>query len=179
MVTAMSRMLVPLALALAACSIPPSSGAIDVEMPDASASPLEWQPVADYLGHRCGDLDCHGDPQRNFIIYSCDGLRLPASDGGVQLLPGCLTKRTFTTASEYAATYRSLVGLEPLVIANVFANQGANADDLTMIRKARGEEAHKGGALITPGDAQDICLVSWLASATNTAACAAAVSTTP
>ena len=39
------------------------------------------------------------------------------------------------------------------------------------MRKARGLEAHKGGALITPGDAQDICITSWLAGNTDMTAC--------
>ena len=45
---------------------------------------------------------------------------------------------------------------------------GADGDGL-------GIEAHKGGALITPGDNQDICVTSWLAGSTNQMACGLAV----
>ena len=48
-----------------------------------------------------------------------------------------------------------------------------------LVRKARGEEAHKGGQLIVPGDTQDQCITSWLAGATNAAACQEAIETTP
>jgi hypothetical protein len=162
-----------LSAGLVACSIPPSNATIGIVTP--SESPTEWEPVADYIGHRCGSLDCHGDVQRNFIVYSCDGLRFAAGD-----VPGCGMGLTAprTTTSEYAATYRSLVGLEPAVISEVVASGGQNPDLLTFIRKARGEESHKGGALITPGDDQDLCLTSWLAGATNAAACTQAIDST-
>jgi hypothetical protein len=76
-----------------------------------------------------------------------------------------------TTPEEHAATYRSVVGLEPAIMSAVVENAGLNAELLTMIRKARGSEAHKGGALIVPGDAQDLCITSWLAGQTNLKAC--------
>ena len=71
---------------------------------------------------------------------------------------------TATTPDEYNATYRSLVSLEPNVMTAVFDGQGADPELLTFVRKARGTEAHKGGALVTPGDAQDTCIKMWLAS---------------
>jgi hypothetical protein len=124
----------------------------------ASENGPEWHPVADYLDHRCGSLDCHGDTQRNLIIYGCNGLRLD----GVE--PGCPpTRAPQATTEEYAATYASLVGLEPEVMNEVIANHGADPDSLTFVRKARGEEAHKGGQLIDAGDVQDQCITMWLA----------------
>jgi hypothetical protein len=76
-----------------------------------------------------------------------------------------------TTPEEHQATYRSVVGLEPTVISVVVANRGAELELLTLMRKARGFDAHKGGALIVPGDDQDVCLTSWLSGRTNLRAC--------
>ncbi len=166
-----------LAACLAACSIPPSNATVAIDAP--SEAPTEWQPVADYLDHRCGGLDCHGDVQRNLIIYGCDGLRLDPND-----VPGCQTgpNAPATTAAEYAATYRSLVGLEPVPMSEVVASGGQDPELLTFVRKATGEEAHKGGTLIAlgtdAGAVQDECITSWLAGATNTSACAQAIADT-
>ena len=77
-----------------------------------------------------------------------------------------------TTPDEHQATYQSLVGLEPTVMSEVVASHGQDPELLTFVRKARGQEAHKGGALIMPGDDQDVCITSWLAGATDTIACA-------
>jgi hypothetical protein len=177
------------AVHLVACNIPPGNAYISVEagsvQANASASENgpEWHPVADYLGHRCGSLDCHGDTQRNLIIYGCHGLRL---EGGVPTCPP--SRLPQATPDEYAATYASLVGLEPEVMNEVIANHGADPDSLTFIRKARGEEAHKGGTLIDAGDVQDQCITMWLvgsAAAVGDAAapwatvCAEAIATTP
>jgi hypothetical protein len=169
-----SLLLVAATSSIVGCSVPSSDATIVIEAPSESAT--EWYPVANYLGHRCGSLVCHGDAQRNFVIYSCDGLRLDATD-----VPGCPPGfGTVATASdEYNATYRSLVGLEPVVMSQVVASGGADPDLLTFIRKARGQEAHKGGALIVPGDDQDQCLTSWLSGDTNAAACTQAIATTP
>lgn len=162
-----------------------------------------FTPVANYLGQRCGTLDCHGQPGRNLRVWSCTGMRLDSES-----TPASCAEPT--TEDEYQATYRSLVGLEPQVMTTVYTGcevtDGAAAtyppggschpELLTFIRKARGTEAHKGGQLICveppcpdgippqvplEGDAgplvdlQDVCLVSWLEGATDTAACQTAV----
>ncbi len=152
------------------CSIPPADATITIDAP--SADPLQWYPVSSYLDHRCGDLDCHGDPQRNLVLWGCSGLRLDPTD-----VPGCppLGAGAPTTPAEYNATYRSLVGLEPVVMSEVVAGGGQNPDLLTFVRKAEGLEAHKGGELIVlgtdAGAVQDDCITSWLAGDTNTADC--------
>jgi hypothetical protein len=125
--------------------------------------------VGDYLDHRCGSLDCHGQVDRNLRIWGCEGMRLDP-----QSLPSCSPKPVgggFTTPDEHLATYRSLVGLEPTVMSAVVEGHGAHPELLTFVRKARGLEAHKGGALITPGDDQDVCITSWLAGQTDLNAC--------
>jgi hypothetical protein len=159
---------------LAACATPADDATVVVDTPSESAA--AWHPVADYLDHRCGSLDCHGDSQRNLIIYGCSGLRLDPHD-----VPGCppLMGAQATTAAEYAATFRSLVGLEPDVMSEVVESRDPDIDLLTFVRKARGEEAHKGGTLITAGDVQDRCLDEWLSGASDTADCRDALASTP
>ena len=158
-----------------ACSFPPSDARIGLDAPSENAG--QWHPVADYLGYKCGTLDCHGNAQRNFTVWGCYGLRFNASD-----VSGCLAHSLHpgTTADEYDATYRSLVGLEPNVMSVVVSSGGQDPDLLTFIRKARGEENHKGGTIFTQGDggvgtAADTCVTSWLAGSTNVSDCTLAI----
>jgi hypothetical protein len=127
--------------------------------------------LANYLDHRCGSLDCHGQVGRNLRIWGCEGMRLDDAD-----IPSCTVSLGGrpTTVAEHQATYRSLVGLEPTVMSLVVEDHGQDPERLTFIRKARGIEPHAGGALIVPGDVQDVCITSWLAGSTNVAACASA-----
>jgi hypothetical protein len=156
--------------ALAGCSTVPSDLRIGLDAPDGSEQ--GFGPVADYLDHRCGSLDCHGQVGRNLRIWGCEGMRLAPTD-----IPQCSRALggSGTTPAEHQATYRSLVGLEPAVMSAVVAGGGMHPELLTFVRKARGTESHKGGTLITPGDAQDTCVTSWLSGNTSTAACAAAI----
>jgi hypothetical protein len=130
-------------------------------------------PVSDFLDHRCGTLDCHGQPARNLRVWGCEGMRLKGVDVSI-----CSRKKGGAPSSpdEHQATYRSLVGLEPAVMSEVVANRGHDPELLTFIRKARGTEAHKGGAPVVPGDDQDVCMTSWLAGRTNLTACGNALS---
>lgn len=156
---------------IVACSTPAEDARIGVAIPDRG----QFAPVAGYLDHRCGSLDCHGSARRNLVIFGCEGLRLGDAD-----VPGCRRMGgTDSTAEEIDATFRSVVGLEPAVMTAVVNGKGAHPELLTLVRKARGQESHKGGALVVPGDAQDVCFASWLAGATDTDACAAAATTTP
>ncbi len=168
------RLVLPLSLSLSAlvlgsalaCSIPSSSATVGILAP--SDSMTEWVPVADYLEHRCGTLDCHGNPQRNWVSWGCEGLRAdPTNSGGC----GLTATSPNTTSVEYEDTYRSLVALEPVTMSEVVSSGGQNPDLLTFIRKARGEENHKGGALVVPGDPQDLCMTSWLAGSTDAMSC--------
>lgn len=155
-----------------ACS-PPSDARIGVDAPNEGIFP----PVADLLAYRCGSIDCHGSIERNFIIWSCYGLRLDmdaapgcrnalASDPASPNIGGTLD----TTAAEYNATYRSLVGLEPTVMSQVVASGGADPDLLTFVQKARGEQDHKGGKLWDAGSLDDQCVAQWLAGQSSTTA---------
>jgi hypothetical protein len=142
-----------------------------------SGSEEEFGPVADYLEHRCGSLDCHGQVGRNLQIWGCQGMRLDPSD-----VPSCnrLIGGNLTTPAEHQATYRSLVGLEPSVMTAVVQGHGQDPELLTFVRKACGIEAHAGGQLIPhcdmPGDDQYGCIASWLAGDTSEAMCIAALS---
>ncbi|HEY8089520.1 MAG TPA: hypothetical protein VIF09_16780 [Polyangiaceae bacterium] len=153
---------------------------IGVSAPDGTEQ--GFGPVSDFLDHRCGSLDCHGQPGRNLRVWGCEGMRLdPATS------PASCNRANRTTVDEHQATFRSLVGLEPQVMSTVVQSH-AHPELLTFVRKARGIEAHKGGAIITPGDDQDICITSWLgvqipndvpdadtfAGATDTSACSRA-----
>jgi len=166
-----SRALVAVLLAIlgigVACGTPPSDARIGVVTPDRA----QFDAVGAYLDHRCGSLDCHGMKQRNLIIYGCEGLRLDPAD-----VPGCRRMGgKDETSAELDATYRSVVGLEPAVMSAVVSGKGKNPELLTLVRKARGMEEHKGGALVVPGDAQDICIASWLTGTTDTDACTQAM----
>ena len=158
------------ALLGAACSPVAGDNRIGVDAP--SGSEEQFGIVADYLDHRCGSLDCHGQVGRNLRVWGCEGMRLDP-----QAISGCNVPQggSPTTPDEHAATYRSLVGLEPAVMSAVVAGHGAHPELLTFVRKARGWEAHKGGALIVPGDDQDVCITSWLAGGTDIDACVNAI----
>jgi hypothetical protein len=150
-------------LALSACAVPASDARTEAMVPDRDA----FAPVAQVLIHTCGTLDCHGSAYRNLRVYGNEGLRLAASDR--PLMPAC------TTQAEIEQDYQSVVGLEPEVMTAVVEDDGSHPERLTLIRKARGAEHHKGGAPIVAGDDADRCLTSWLASATDHAACVRAL----
>ncbi len=154
------------ASAASSCSAVPADARIGIDAPSGSKD--QFGPLADYLDVRCGSLDCHGQSSRNLRIWGCDGMRLDDA-----ATPNCIVPLggTPTSAAEYQATYRSLVGLEPGVMSEVFDAHGAHPELLTFVRKARGLEAHKGGTLITPGDPQDVCITSWLSGNTDKSAC--------
>jgi hypothetical protein len=159
-----------IALAGAACGAVQGDQRIGIDAPNGSED--AFGPVGDYLDHRCGTLDCHGQTGRNLQIWGCEGMRLDKHDISV-----CsrVSGGSATTPNEHAATYRSLVGLEPAVMSEVVDGHAEHPELLTFIRKARGWEAHKGGALVIPGDDQDRCMTSWLAGETDTVACANAI----
>jgi hypothetical protein len=138
----------------------------DLQFPDRATFPA----VAGALDRRCATLDCHGTPERNLRLYGRSGLRIDPAD-----VPGSGD----TTEAEHDASYESIVGLEPEVMSLVVSERGRAPERLTLIRKARGSEAHKGGARIALGDDSDVCLTSWLGSALEEEACAFAADIPP
>ena len=129
------------------------------------ATRARFELVSGMLGAHCGSLDCHGQVGRSLRLYSQLGLRLnpaefPSLDAGL------------VSESEVEANYRAAVALEPELLALVVREHGQNPERLTLLRKARGAEEHKGGAAIARGSAADQCLTSWFASQVDETACA-------
>lgn len=118
--------------------------------------------VANALQPSCGTLDCHGQAGRNLRLYGGRGLRLAPGDDAAD---------GATTAAEYDANYRSVVGLEPEALDEVVRQGGADPERLSLIRKPRNRERHKGGLQMLVGDPLDRCLTSWLAGATDLDSC--------
>jgi hypothetical protein len=147
------------AVAFAACAVPAADARVTEKLPDRTMFPV----VAQLLVHHCGTLDCHGVRERNLRLFGNEGLRWADSDR--PLSPAC------TTQDEIEEDYDSVVGLEPEVMSAVIADHGASPERLTLVRKARGLEHHKGGTLFQAGDDADVCMTSWLAGKTSTGAC--------
>jgi hypothetical protein len=155
----MSRCLLVLSVVVTACALPASDERFSERVPDRVTFPE----VAQVLVRHCGTLDCHGERVRNLRMYGNEGLRWASSDQ--PLSPPC------TTADEVDQDYASVVGLEPEIMNAVVADHGARPERLTLVRKARELESHKGGAPFKAGDDADRCLGSWLANETDQAAC--------
>jgi hypothetical protein len=153
---------VPILLALftvAGCSSPASDARFTEAVPDRAQFPA----VAQGMERKCGALDCHGSSYRNLRVYGNESLRWLPTDR--VLSPPC------TTSLEVEQDFDSLVGLEPEAMTTVVQDHGAGPDRLLLVRKARGTEGHKGGVVMNAGDDLDVCITSWLAGATNVAAC--------
>lgn len=148
-----------LVLALPACGSNDREQ-VDFEVP----SRLGFEPVSQMLHLRCGSLDCHGQLGRNLRLYGQYGLRDDPDD-----VPG----GDPTSAYEHARNYDSVVSLEPELLALVAAEGGAHPERLTLVRKARGSEEHKGGSALATGSDADRCLLSWLSGSVDATACAA------
>ena len=128
----------------------------------ATPSRADFFAVSEALQVGCGSLDCHGDPGRNLLLYGEYGLRLDAADE-----PGGEPTRPL----EHDANFDSVVALEPELMDRVVAQGGARPERLTLVRKARGSEAHEGDAAAPEGGAIDRCVLSWLSGATDASAC--------
>jgi len=139
---------------LAACSSPDSSARVDPVGP-TGPDRASFEFVAPVLSRRCGSIDCHGSRFRNLRVFGFGGLRLDPEHRPD--LP------EFVTTAEATATYESVIGLEPEILRAVVSAGGAGAERLSIVRKGRGDEDHKGGRRITAGDDSDACILSWLA----------------
>ena len=117
--------------------------------------------VANALQLRCATLDCHGQVGRNLRLYGYGGLRLSKTETPMG---------NPTTDLEFDAAYDSLVGLEPELVSGVVALE-IDPNQLTLVRKIRGIEHHKGGQLVAKGDALDRCIVLWLTDKSDPAPC--------
>jgi hypothetical protein len=142
-----------------ACSATPSVSTLSMPPPD------DFAPVSAALASSCGSLDCHGRRAQNLRFYGSIGLRLDPED-----LPG----GDETTSSEHDANYRSILAFEPEAFSSVWLDGGRDPARLTLVRKARGREAHKGGAVFPEGGDGDRCLLSWLSGELDLDACTSA-----
>ncbi len=148
---------------LAGCNIPQRDARFDAVLPDRST----FAELAPVLAHTCGTLDCHGSRSRNLRLYGSEGLRFAVDDR--PLSPPC------TTPDEIDQDYESVVDLEPEVLSAVVSDRGAQPERLTLVRKARGLENHKGGTLFRVGDDADTCLTTWLEGQIRADVCARVV----
>jgi len=128
----------------------------------SAPSQADFPEVGNALELHCGTLDCHGQKGRNLRLYGYGGLRLSASQ---------TPSGDPTTPQEIDASYASLVGLEPETISQVVSRR-LDPDQLSLVRKMRGIERHKGGQLVRQGDALDRCVVLWLTALFDPAPCA-------
>jgi hypothetical protein len=141
---------------------PPGSPGVESSNGLLAPARATFQPVGDVLQASCGTLDCHGQVGRNLRLYGGRGLRLAPENNSAD---------DPTTPREYDESYWSIIGLEPEELSEVVRDQGRFPERLTLVRKAREKEKHKGGRLFVAGDVRDRCLISWLAGAVDAAAC--------
>lgn len=149
-----------LALALSdlGCTTVANDGVTGLHTPDRAS----FAQVADALQPSCGTLDCHGQRPRNLRLYGGRGLRLDPHGNSAD---------EPTTDAEYQASFTSLTWLEPEALDAVVTSSGQDPERLSLVRKARGTDHHKGGVQMQSGDALDRCLLSWLSGALDADAC--------
>ncbi|APR76472.1 Hypothetical protein A7982_01819 [Minicystis rosea] len=126
--------------------------------------------VSEYMARRCGTLDCHGSELRSMRLYGQYGLREPAESN--------VSGGKVTTLAELKANYGSVCTVEPEKTSEAVDDEGQSAERLLVVLKARGEEGHKGGAVVKQGSPGDNCIAGWLRgdpSAEVAAACQAAI----
>lgn len=166
-------LIAPALVALCAAALPACLG--DTELGGGQPlcpSPEDFRAVSNVLERRCGTLDCHGHPARPFIVFGQYAYRRPggevlAIDPDEYVVGGLEA----TTDFEVEGTYQSACGLEPEEMDGVVKAE-LGADDLTLVRKPRLREKHKGGRIWGAGTTRgDLCLVSWLQGDVDEDAC--------
>jgi hypothetical protein len=135
--------------------------------------PLVFRSFSAVMERRCGTLDCHGHVSRPLRIYGQYGLRRYEPEGS----PNVENYAEYysggkepTTLTELEDNYRSICALEPELVAQVYAKK-SSPDVLSIVRKARLREKHKGGLLWNKGEAGDVCMTNWLTGSVDTAQC--------
>jgi hypothetical protein len=141
--------------ALTACSAPSTERGVIV-----GPSKQDFEFVSNAMNLRCGSLECHGTVYRNMRLYGYGALRLDAYD-----LPSSDTKSVETEES-----YRSIVGLEPELMYLV-STEKTGTERLSLVRKGRGMDNHKGRAPMVQNVDLDRCIASWLVGAVDVEAC--------
>jgi hypothetical protein len=145
----------PIAVLLAASCVP-TIAANTIECPPFQ----DFKSVSPLLEQRCGTLDCHGNDARPLRLYGQYGLRFLTEDDDPDVIfTGNLNAPT--TPTELERNYFSVCGIEPEKLVMVELGD-ATADSLTLVRKPRLAEKHKGGRIWDQGKAEDRCLVGWI-----------------
>ncbi len=163
-------------LALGAALLATACGDLGPAVIDVAVPPFieaDFRPVSAVLERRCGTLDCHGHVARPLRIHGQYGLRRPEDAGAIYIenYDEYYSGGTVpTTGAELEDNYRSVLALEPELAGKVFA-KSADPEVLSIVRKARLREKHKGGLLWNKGDPGDVCLVNWLTGNKDTASC--------
>jgi hypothetical protein len=132
-----------------------------------------FRPFSAVMERRCGTLDCHGHASRPLRLYGQYGLRRYEPEGSMNVenyAEYYSGGKEPTTLAELQDNYRSICALEPELVAQVFAKK-SSPDVLTIVRKARLREKHKGGLLWNKGEPGDICMTNWLTGSTDMAQC--------
>jgi hypothetical protein len=145
-------------LLLNACEDP--AAVIEAQCPPSE----DFAVVSGVLEKRCGTLDCHGSAGRPLRIYGNQGLR--ARDAEMEKDPGYYPGGSVqTTDLERSLNYRAVCALEPEIISEVVAGE-RDPGELTLVRKARLQEKHKGGRIFDEGTVGDQCMTGWLDAST-------------
>lgn len=151
-------------------------GGFEAGVEDVVTPPFEqvvFRSFSAVMERRCATLDCHGETSRPLRIYGQYGLRRPepANSMNVENYAEYYSGgKEPTTLAELEDNYRSICALEPELTAEVFAKKSP-PDVLTIVRKARLREKHKGGLLWNKGDAGDVCVTNWLTGSTDMSPC--------
>jgi hypothetical protein len=138
--------------------------------------PKHFRIVSSVLERRCGTLDCHGSTFRPLRIYGQQGLRRPEKMGTKNVDPADFAQyktggTVATTAAEIDDNFLSVCGIEPEIMDRVVAEE-AEVSALTVVRKPRLTERHKGGRIWQEGQkGGDQCLTIWLTGGDPTLAC--------
>jgi hypothetical protein len=166
-------LLAAVALASVACSSVDPTAVVTVTGPSFGAVGSSFRPISAVLERRCATLDCHGSTYRPLKIYGQIGLRRPEPEGS----PNVMSYEDYysggsepTTEAELFDNYLSVTGLEPEILEAVVDGK-ALPDALTLVRKPRLREKHKGGLIWTQSDPGDLCLINWLTGIDDTAPC--------
>jgi hypothetical protein len=121
-----------------------------------------FRPVSQVLEARCGTLDCHGAPERPFVVYGQYGFRRPGGAAAVENPEQYVTAGDqATTDYEVQGTFQSLCHLEPEKMSAVLRTE-EDPTHLTVVRKPRLTEKHKGGKVWSENFPGDKCLVGWI-----------------
>jgi hypothetical protein len=133
----------------------------------------DFRTVSQLLERRCGSADCHGVPGRPLRIYGQQGIRRPEPQGS----PNVSDFDEYVSGGEVATTdaevydnYLAACALEPEKMALVVQGE-EEVDSLTLIRKPRLEEKHKGGRVWDGATKGDLCLTSWIGGVVDKEAC--------